>query len=440
MARNVSAAIGAIRTRQQRDLAEVANRAKSSFLANMSHEIRTPMNAIIGLTHLLSRDTPDALARERLDKIDQAAKHLLHVINDILDLSKIEADKMTLENIEFSLDDMLSRVFEMVRHSAEGKGLELIIDTDHLPSRMRGDPTRLSQSLINLLGNAVKFTAHGWVRLRGELLARRDDRLHVRFEVQDTGEGIAADRQAHLFQAFEQADSSLTRRHGGTGLGLALLKRFAAMMGGEVGLYSELGQGSTFWFTAWLGCAQETGETPSPLASDGLRALLVDDLAEARSALADRLAMLGLQVDAVPSGAAALVKVDAEMAVGRPYDLLVVDWRMEAMDGIETLRHVAHKLGAGMPPSILVSALDDRDMRQQARMLGCDAVLIKPVTASALQDAVARVLRLQGAVRPRTFPCRNPVMRRPSLSVSTQGGAFYWWMTTPSIRRSRASC
>lgn len=141
MARNVSAAIGAIRTRQQRDLAEVANRAKSSFLANMSHEIRTPMNAIIGLTHLLSRDTPDALARERLDKIDQAAKHLLHVINDILDLSKIEADKMTLENIEFSLDDMLSRVFEMVRHSAEGKGLELIIDTDHLPSRMRGDPT-----------------------------------------------------------------------------------------------------------------------------------------------------------------------------------------------------------------------------------------------------------------------------------------------------------
>ena len=407
LARNVSAAIVAIRTRQQRDLAEVANRAKSSFLANMSHEIRTPMNAIIGLTHLLSRDTPDALARERLDKIDQAAKHLLHVINDILDLSKIEADKMTLENIEFSLDDMLSRVFEMVRHSAEGKGLELIIDTDHLPSRMRGDPTRLSQSLINLLGNAVKFTAHGWVRLRGELLARRDGRLHVRFEVQDTGEGIAADRQAHLFQAFEQADSSLTRRHGGTGLGLALLKRFAAMMGGEVGLYSELGQGSTFWFTAWLGCAQETGETPSPLASDGLRALLVDDLAEARSALADRLAMLGLQVDAVPSGAAALVKVDAEMAAGRPYDLLVVDWRMEAMDGIETLRHVAHKLGAGMPPSILVSALDDRDMRQQARMLGCDAVLIKPVTASALQDAVARVLRLQGAVRPR-IPLPEP--------------------------------
>ena len=396
LARNVSAAIEAIRTRKQRDLAEVANRAKSSFLANMSHEIRTPMNAIIGLTYLLSRDTQDALARERLDKIEHAAKHLLHVINDILDLSKIEADKMTLEDIEFSLDDMLSRVFEIVRQPAQDKGLELIIDTDHLPSRMRGDPTRLSQSLINLLGNAVKFTAHGWVRLRGELLERQGDRLHVRFEVQDTGEGIAPDRQAHLFQAFEQADSSLTRRHGGTGLGLALLKRFAALMGGEVGLRSELGQGSIFWFTAWLGAAQEAGEVTAPHAPDGLRALLVDDLVEARCALGDRLAMLGLQVDTLSSGAAALDKVDAEMAAGRPYDLLVVDWRMEAMDGIETLRHLAQKLGTRMPPSVLVSALDDPDMRKQARMLGCDAVLIKPVTSSALQDTLARVLRLQG--------------------------------------------
>ncbi len=420
LARNVSAAIEAIRTREQRDLAEVANRAKSSFLANMSHEIRTPMNAIIGLTYLLSRDTRDALARERLDKIDHAAKHLLHVINDILDLSKIEADKMTLEDIEFSLDDLLSRVFEIVRQPAQDKGLELIIDTDHLPSRMRGDPTRLSQSLINLLGNAVKFTAQGWVRLRGELLERQGDRLHVRFEVQDTGEGIAADRQAHLFQAFEQADSSMTRRHGGTGLGLALLKRFAAMMGGEVGLRSELGQGSTFWFTAWLGGAQEAGEMTAPYASDGLRALLVDDLVEARCALGDRLAMLGLKVDTLPSGAAALDKVDAEMAAGRPYDLLVVDWRMEAMDGIETLRHLAQKLGARMPPRILVSALDDPDMRQQASMLGCEAVLIKPVATSALQDALAHVLRRQGVVRP-SAPLSDPGDARSQLERQHAG-------------------
>ena len=175
-----------------------------------------------------------------------------------------------------------------------------------------------------------------------------------------------------------------------------MLKRFAALMGGEVGLRSELGQGSIFWFTAWLGAAQEAGEVTAPHAPDGLRALLVDDLVEARCALGDRLAMLGLQVDTLSSGAAALDKVDAEMAAGRPYDLLVVDWRMEAMDGIETLRHLAQKLGTRMPPSVLVSALDDPDMRKQARMLGCDAVLIKPVTSSALQDTLARVLRLQG--------------------------------------------
>jgi two-component system sensor histidine kinase/response regulator len=376
--------------------AEAANRAKSAFLANMSHEIRTPMNAIIGLTYLMARDTRDTLARERLDKVDHAAKHLLHVINDILDLSKIEAGKMELESIEFSVDDLLTRAFELVRTSAHEKGLELIVDTDHLPARMQGDPTRLSQSLINLLGNAVKFTSQGWVRLRGELLARESDRLHVRFEVQDTGEGIAPDRQASLFQAFEQADSSLTRRHGGTGLGLALTKRLAEMMGGEIGLLSEPGAGSTFWFTAWLGRAQDASDMAAPIALKGLRALLVDDLAEARRALDDRLQMLGLKVDTLASGPAALAKVQAEMAAGRPYDVMLVDWRMAPMDGIETLKRLTQQLGAGMPPSILVTAFDEPEMRQQARAIRCDTVLVKPITASALQDALARVLRQQG--------------------------------------------
>ncbi|MBI5924735.1 MAG: response regulator [Aquabacterium sp.] len=384
--------------------AEAANLAKSSFLANMSHEIRTPMNAIIGLTYLMARDTRDALLRERLDKIDQAAKHLLHVINDILDLSKIEAGKMELEDIEFSLDDLLTRVFELVRVPAHDKGLELIVDTDHLPARMRGDPTRLAQSLINLLGNAVKFTAQGWVRLRGELLAREGGQLHVRFEVQDTGEGIAPDRQASLFQAFEQADSSLTRRHGGTGLGLALTKRLAEMMGGEIGLHSTPGTGSTFWFTARLGRAQSASEMAAPIALDGLRALLVDDLAEARKALDDRLQMLGLKVDTLESGQAALDKVDAEMAAGRPYDVMLIDWRMAPMDGIDTLRRLSARLGAGMPPSILVTAFDEPEMRQQARMIRCDTVLVKPITASALQDALARVLRQQASSQNTSLP------------------------------------
>jgi two-component system sensor histidine kinase/response regulator len=261
---------------------------------------------------------------------------------------------------------------------------------------MHGDPTRLSQSLINLLGNAVKFTSQGWVRLRGELLARESDRLHVRFEVQDTGEGIAPDRQASLFQAFEQADSSLTRRHGGTGLGLALTKRLAEMMGGEIGLLSEPGAGSTFWFTAWLGRAQDASDMAAPIALKGLRALLVDDLAEARRALDDRLQMLGLKVDTLASGPAALAKVQAEMAAGRPYDVMLVDWRMAPMDGIETLKRLTQQLGAGMPPSILVTAFDEPEMRQQARAIRCDTVLVKPITASALQDALARVLRQQG--------------------------------------------
>jgi PAS domain S-box-containing protein len=378
-----------------RDTAEAANRAKSAFLANMSHEIRTPMNAIIGLTHLLARDTRDTLQRERLGKVDHAAQHLLQVINDILDLSKIEAGKMALDDVEFGLDELLSRCFEMVGQGARDKGLELVLDTDHLPPRLRGDPTRLSQALINLLSNAVKFTERGWVRLRGELLREEGPRLQVRFEVQDTGAGIAPERQSELFNAFEQADSSTTRRHGGTGLGLALTRHLAHLMGGEAGLASTPGGGSTFWFSAWLMRAHLAGERSAPIAMQGLRALLVDDLPEARLALADRLQMLGLHVDALADGDAALQKVQAELTAGRPYDVLLVDWRMGPPDGIATLAALRARLGAGMPPSVLVTAFDEVQMWQQARSVQCDAVLIKPITASGLHDTLLRVLRHQ---------------------------------------------
>ena len=401
MAYDISALMAAeAELRLASEAAATANRAKSAFLANMSHEIRTPMNAIIGLTHLMARDTRDSLQRERLAKVDTAAKHLLQIINDILDLSKIEAGKMTLEMAEFSLDSLLSRTFDLVSERAREKGLELVLDTDHLPKRMRGDATRLLQVLVNLLTNAVKFTAQGWVRVRGELLRQERTRLQVRFEVQDTGEGISREAQQHLFTAFEQADNTITRRHGGTGLGLALTRHMVSLMNGEVGVQSTVGCGSTFWFTAWLERANEAGEQAAPLPIEGLRALVVDDLREALASIGDRLTIMGLQVHTASSSAEALRQVETAMKAGTPYDLLLIDWRMPVMDGIDTYRQIQQVLQQGMPPAILVSAFDEPAMWQQARSVGFDAVLVKPITPSALHDTLMRVFRRQATLEP----------------------------------------
>jgi signal transduction histidine kinase/DNA-binding response OmpR family regulator len=380
--------------------AEAASRAKSAFLANMSHEIRTPMNAILGLTHLMTRDTRDALQRDRLGKIDSAAKHLLQVINDVLDLSKIEAGKLVLEHIEFSRDELLNRAFEMVSHTAADKGLELVLDTDHLPDRMCGDPTHLAQALINLLANAVKFTDQGWVSLRGSLLATQGERLHIRFEVQDTGVGIPLAQQKALYEAFEQADASTTRRHGGTGLGLALTRHLATLMGGEVGVTSAPGQGSTFWFTAWVGRATEAGERAAPLAVSGLRALLIDDLPEARHALSDSLRLMGLEVEAQANGPAALHTIETRMTAGKPFDLMLIDWRMTPMDGIATLQAIRQTLSHGTPPAILVTAHDEPGMWRQAREACFDAVLLKPITPASLHETLMRVLRKESGMVP----------------------------------------
>jgi PAS domain S-box-containing protein len=405
--------------------AESATRAKSAFLANMSHEIRTPMNAIIGLTHLMTRDTLDTLQRERLGKIDHAAKHLLHVINDILDLSKIEAGKMALEETDFAVDELVSQAFELVASQARDKGLELVVDVDKLPQRARGDAKRLIQALVNLLGNAVKFTHQGWVRLRVEVLSEARTRaaplrtpgaagpagaavggvqagldrssLLVRFEVSDSGEGIAPEQIERIFLAFEQADNTSTRRHGGTGLGLALTRHLATMMGGEVGASSVPGQGSRFWFTARLGRAAQAGDSAAPIRLQGLRALLVDDLPEAREALHASLQQLGLDVTSLADGPAALSDAQNRMSAGQPYDVVLVDWRMEPLDGIATLQALRDLLGAGMPPAVLVTAFNESEMWQQARAVSCDAVLVKPITASSLHDALVRVLRRQGA-------------------------------------------
>jgi signal transduction histidine kinase/DNA-binding response OmpR family regulator len=373
---------------QARDAEAAANRAKSTFLANMSHEIRTPMNAIIGLTHLVARDATQPLQRARLAKIDTAAKHLLHVINDILDLSRIDAGKMLLDNREFSLDEVLADAIAMVADRAREQRLELVLDTGQTPDSLRGDSTRLSQAIINLLANAVKFTAAGWVRLSVEVMQRDEHDVVLRFSVQDTGVGIAAQALPTLFSAFQQADSTTTRQFGGTGLGLALTRHLAQLMGGEVGVQSEPGVGSRFWFTAHMGLGQRVAEPGQPPALAGRRALLVDDLTASLQALGDRLSLFGMAVDAFDSPQAALAHVAADTAAATPYDVLIVDSHLGPTDGMQMLGALRQLIGPSMPPALLVTAHDDEAIWNRARAAGFDMVLLKPITASSLQAAL----------------------------------------------------
>jgi PAS domain S-box-containing protein len=414
------------RLEDARAVAERLTQIKSVFLANMSHEIRTPMNAIVGLTHLLQRDIRDADQRDKLGKLMAAAQHLLAIINDILDFSKIEAGKLVLERVDFELDEVLGRVCALVGEQARGKGLELVLDLDERLSAapvLSGDPTRLAQMLLNYLGNAMKFTERGTVSLRGRVEEEEGDDWRLRFEVRDTGIGIATEDQSRLFDAFGQADDSTTRRYGGTGLGLAINQRLARMMGGAVGLESQPGVGSTFWFTARFGRKLQRGVRPDAIKLRGRRVLLAADRPETRSVLSAMLLHLGLRVEAVDGGLAALTALVA--AHDDPFALVLLDAGMPDLAGLETARRLRH-LPLVRPPAVLLldSDADDHAGRASISESGVSAWLVKPVTPSALHDALMRALetgpRLSvSAVNAGAFAQPSAIER--ALTASHQG-------------------
>ena len=372
--------------------AEDATKAKAEFLANMSHEIRTPMNAVIGLAHLCLKTNLTSKQRDYVGKIHNAGTSLLSIINDILDFSKIEAGRLDIENVAVEVDAVMNNVSTMVAQKIHDKGLELLFNiSSDIPPTLLGDPLRLGQVLINLLGNAVKFTEAGEIRLIGEVLERTGNKVKLQFSVKDTGIGMTKEQANRLFQAFSQADTSTSRKYGGTGLGLAISKRLVELMGGSIWVVSEPGGGSTFSFTGWFGLSETTARKVLPTRLVSLKALVVDDNASAREVLEDQLATIGAEIEQVASGAEAIDAVKRADA-GRPFDVILLDWRMPGLDGVETARRIrADGSLKHVPAIIIVTAFGREEVRSEAEDAGVDGFLVKPVNQSMLVDMLVEI-------------------------------------------------